>query len=225
MKGERLKALRESKKLTREELGSMVGASSSAVWRWENNDRNASDDKMLEIAKALGASVSYLLGEVDFSGSLTNYNEDSFAIERRSDFDSVYIPVVGSDRLKTEDSEVLKISSYMPLPKFLIKDISLEESQDLRIIKMIGDSMEPRYNDGDCIIYKQTMTGSDGDNVVAIYKSKACVRWLIIKDNIKALRSLNKNYPDITGSETDPIYIQGKVLSVIPHLKKDGGFY
>ena len=59
--GERIKEIREHKKLTQEQLSDAAGISKSFLSELENNKTNAGGQILLQIANVLGASVDYLL--------------------------------------------------------------------------------------------------------------------------------------------------------------------
>lgn len=59
--GERIREVRELKRMTQDKLAELTGISKSFLSDVENNKRNVSSDYLLRIANALGASVDYLL--------------------------------------------------------------------------------------------------------------------------------------------------------------------
>lgn len=60
--GKRLKAKREAKSLTQDELASMVGkASKQAISNWENSKAEPSISEVKELAKILGTTAGYLI--------------------------------------------------------------------------------------------------------------------------------------------------------------------
>jgi len=63
--GERLRILRDTKGLTGEEFGKMVGAAKQTVSNWENNKRAPSKETMVKIAELYNTSVDYLLCNTD----------------------------------------------------------------------------------------------------------------------------------------------------------------
>lgn len=58
----RLKELRQEKKLTQGELAREIGVSKITVLRWENEERQIKNDKAQALADYFGVSVGYLLG-------------------------------------------------------------------------------------------------------------------------------------------------------------------
>ena len=62
---EKILTLRKNKKLTQEELGSLVGVSKAAVYAWEKGAYQPEGDNLINLAGALGVSAAYLLEETD----------------------------------------------------------------------------------------------------------------------------------------------------------------
>lgn len=58
----RLKELRNSKKLTMDQLAAKLDVSKSRVNMWENNGTVPRQDKLIELANFLGVTTDYLLG-------------------------------------------------------------------------------------------------------------------------------------------------------------------
>jgi transcriptional regulator with XRE-family HTH domain len=63
--GERLKALRESKRYTHQHLANMLGLAMVQVWRYEAGKTDPSGDVLARMAKVFNVSVDYLLGLTD----------------------------------------------------------------------------------------------------------------------------------------------------------------
>jgi len=59
--GDRIRHIREKKKMTQDQLAEASGISKGFLSDVENNKRNISSQALLRIANALGASVDYLL--------------------------------------------------------------------------------------------------------------------------------------------------------------------
>lgn len=63
--GERLKELREERKVSMEELGKEIGVSHSAISRWERDLREPSLENAKQIAIFFKVSTDYLCGLED----------------------------------------------------------------------------------------------------------------------------------------------------------------
>lgn len=69
MNGEILKELRQSKGLTQQELGDLVGISASNVRMIEKNQRNGSLDVVSKLADYFNVSIDYLEGKTNYKNS------------------------------------------------------------------------------------------------------------------------------------------------------------
>lgn len=67
--GERIRDIREAKRLTQDRLAEMSGISKGFLSDLENDKRNVSSEYILRIANALGASVDYLLTGETFNSA------------------------------------------------------------------------------------------------------------------------------------------------------------
>ena len=63
---ERLKELREEKKLSRIQLAKMLDVSVRLISYWENNQRECDFDMLIKIANIFKVTIDYLLGRVDY---------------------------------------------------------------------------------------------------------------------------------------------------------------
>lgn len=85
--GQKIKALRESKGMTLEELGDKVGVGKSTVRKWETGMiANMKRDKIAKVAKALDVEPSYLMGwdenlEFNNSSLIPDILSDSVLVE------------------------------------------------------------------------------------------------------------------------------------------------
>lgn len=60
--GDRLRELREEKKLSAKALGKAIGVSDAAVLNWENNINDVKGEYLLKLAQYFEVSTDYLLG-------------------------------------------------------------------------------------------------------------------------------------------------------------------
>lgn len=72
--GSRIKVLRREKQLSQSELAVLCGTTSAAISRYENGKRIPRSDIVAKIAKALGASVDYLLSDLQAEQADTDDN-------------------------------------------------------------------------------------------------------------------------------------------------------
>jgi len=62
---EKLKELREYKKLSMMDLAKQTNISDAAISRWENGQRNIGSEHLITLAKFFGVTTDYLLGLED----------------------------------------------------------------------------------------------------------------------------------------------------------------
>lgn len=78
MKGNRIKLLREEKKIRQDELAKVLSISPSAVGMYERDEREPNDEITLKLAEYFGVSTDYLLGKSD----IRNPEEFKYAYNR-----------------------------------------------------------------------------------------------------------------------------------------------
>jgi phage repressor protein C with HTH and peptisase S24 domain len=78
-------------------------------------------------------------------------------------------------------------------------------------LRVLGDSMEPEFNEGDVLVIEPSVLVDDGCYVVAEHEGEYVFRQLTIEENKWYLKPLNSKYPDlqITGVEA----IRGRIIS------------
>ncbi|MCD7951374.1 MAG: helix-turn-helix domain-containing protein [Synergistaceae bacterium] len=113
MEGKRLKALRESAGFTsKEDFAKKIGVALNTLYRWESGTREPDSETMLKLARLLNTSVSYLVGEIDYSGPLGHFDQERDNINKKGESDVIRIPMVGD--AMTPDGKMLAIESYFP---------------------------------------------------------------------------------------------------------------
>lgn len=93
----RLKKLRQEKKLTQTELADEIGVTKLSISNWENEKHDIKSDKAQQLADYFGVSVGYLLGlESSQGGSLVALLEEIKEIKQYAcmvaGFNQVFIP-------------------------------------------------------------------------------------------------------------------------------------
>lgn len=95
-----------------------------------------------------------------------------------------------------------------------------------KIMTIEGDSMEPRFADGDRVLLSIDEDVRSGDIAVVCWDYRFYIRGFFLKDDSISLRPLNKNYPDIEIDRQDERFaIIGKVIAVLPPPQMVRGYY
>lgn len=79
-------------------------------------------------------------------------------------------------------------------------------------VRVAGDSMEPRFHDGQTVWVRQQRSLMTGEIGIFLYDGSAYLKKLVAVQDRMALRSLNPAYPDILVSPELPLRVLGKVL-------------
>ncbi len=80
-------------------------------------------------------------------------------------------------------------------------------------VRIAGNSMEPRYHDGQTIWVRQQRSLMSGEIGIFLYDGDAYLKKLVAEDGEVRLHSLNPAYQDIVISAALPLRVLGKVLS------------
>lgn len=80
-------------------------------------------------------------------------------------------------------------------------------------VRIAGDSMEPRYHNGQTIWVRQQRSLMSGEIGIFLYDGDAYLKKLVAEDGEVRLHSLNPAYQDILISAALPLRVLGKVLS------------
>lgn len=80
-------------------------------------------------------------------------------------------------------------------------------------VRVAGDSMEPRFHDGQTVWVSQQHSLMTGEIGIFLYDGCAYLKQLVAGDGCLALHSLNPAYEDIKISPALPLRVLGKVLA------------
>lgn len=77
--GQRIRQVREARKITASELARQAGVTPTAVWNWENNETAPRRPAFGKVAAALGVSEDYLLTGDEETGEAPGSKDSSVA--------------------------------------------------------------------------------------------------------------------------------------------------
>lgn len=200
--GERIKELRIKKQLSQDELAKRVGFSGrSVISKIESNDRGVRADYLVRIAQVLGTTPTYLL---------TGYNEKIHKVEN-----AVRIRVVGdvAAGIPIEEIDENDPDSWEEIPQ------SMAKQGDFFGLRLKGDSMAPRMNEGDVVIVRKQTYADNGDIVIAqVDKETATCKKIKKTDDGITLIGLNPSFTPLFYSWREvaemPVSIIGKVVEL-----------
>lgn len=203
--GENIKKLRESHKLTQEEFGKIVGVTDKAVSSWETGAKAPRMGVIQKISDYFNINKSAILDD-PIESNATILPQEKIRM----------IPVYESVSAGFGAYADNYILEYIPL--FISSD---EEAHNTLCIKVQGNSMYPKIEDGDSIqVLKQDWCESGQVAIVLIDDENAVVKKVEYNKSSITLLSFNPEYAPrvFKGAERDRLKILGIVRKVIKDI-------
>lgn len=187
---ERLTGLCDEMKIKPNNVAKAIGASTAIATKWKNGTVPNGETLVL-IADYFDCSIDYLMGRTDCK---------SMMIEEKSNYIRIYDSAVSAGT-----GLYIDYASYE----------SVETDDDVQsgdfAVRVSGDSMTPRFCDGDIVLVESAPRVEIGEIGIFIVDSQAYIKQL----GNNCLISLNSKYPPIDISKTESVYCQGKVIKVL----------
>ena len=166
-----LKKIREDRGLSQNKLGNMVGVNQTTIARWENKEIAPSIDNVEEISNKLNVPLYDLLGtDLRF--------DNATPININTDDNYVKIPVLGVIKAGIPIEAQQDILEYIDIPKSWTKG-----GKELFGLRISGDSMFPKYNEGDTVVFEKNNdfeTANNKDVAIMINGDDATFKKLLI---------------------------------------------
>ena len=192
-----LKKYLKINKVSRTQLSESLGISYSTISDWINGKSYPRIDKIELMANYFGINKSDLV-------------EDHFEDIKPQ---GIKIPVLGTVAAGIPISAVEDILDYEEIPQ------SWSNQGEFFGLRIKGDSMQPKMDEGDVVIVRQQSDANNGDTVIVLVNGDdATCKKLQKTDNGIMLVSTNPNYLPMffTNEEivTKPVVILGKVVEL-----------
>ncbi len=206
--GDRIKELRERKKMTQEELGKAIGTTKQTIFKYETNKiSNIPYNRLFLIATVLETDPFELLGWKEAES--TENTAGTISIP----FISQKISAGYGEDFLTDDSITLK---RIQIPESMARSVC--DKSVLVSAEVKGDSMiDANIYPGDYVIFAKGMIKGEGIYVIA-FAGDIMVKRLSFDrpKNQLTIISENKNYPVRTvDADSDGVRILGKVIGWI----------
>ncbi|WP_225884482.1 LexA family protein [Halomonas elongata] len=203
--GDRIRQRRTELGMNQPQLGKRIGRSKGAISQWESGKAKPDRDSLIVLAKGLQCSQEWLLeGKEGIQESREPYQLESNV--GPAPVMSGSVPVISWVQAGSF-TEVCHVeldpedTIWLPRPP--------GASDDCFALRVVGDSMVPRYNPGTLIYVDPEVQPENGDDVVARLSDssieEATFKRLIMEPGApKTLMALNPNWPhrfiDINGN-------------------------
>ena len=227
--GEILAHIREQQGLSQKELAQLLSAAgvtvtNQAISKWENGSTQPNASQFLVLCRVLKITdIGETFLGIKHSSPFRKLNEEG----RRKAMD--YIDLLERSGLYTPTdtlhTSVLRALPLYHLPvsagtgQFLDSDDyeMVEVGNDVPLnanfgVRICGDSMSPRFADGQIVWVRQQQTLGQGEIGIFLYNGDAYCKKLGTENGTPALISLNPAYPPLTINENSDFRVFGKVV-------------
>lgn len=199
------KQLFEERRLTQSEVAKNVGVTRQAVAYWLKGNL-PEGEKLEALCNYLNVEPSYL--EYGISENIQNFQNDDSMLS---------IPVLEGHRSNDNDLPesvaAIQVSKWWLMPR-----IKAAKPESLRIVNVLGNTMAPTLQDGDCVIIDTSITEFNSDGVYVFrFGDNLLIRRAQLQINGSLLLiSDNTAFPpmQIRGKEKDSLEIAGKCLTI-----------
>ena len=223
----------KEKHLTQKDFSANSGISESTISDWKKKGTNPAADKLSAIAESLEVSLDFLITGKEKSSStdltadeqeLLTYYKNLNDISKGKVIERAKML---SDEVKTplEEQKNTIFIEYYSLPASAGTGVYLDncdkdmiEIEDTPLnaaanfaLRVSGNSMEPRFHDGDMVLVESQPAVDIGDIGIFIVNAEGFIK----KFGGDKLISLNPDYDDIMLCEEDSFYCKGKVIGVL----------
>jgi SOS-response transcriptional repressor LexA len=204
--GDRIKQLRTKANLTQVELAEKAGVSPGQISLLENSERKITQDSFNKVIDALG------IKEEEFFGY-------GLTLAGIPDLHPRPIPVISWVNAglfaDAEDHWPVGVSSEGD-PVFSYRKVGLHAFG----LRVVGDSMAPRYLPGDTIIVDPEIRCDNGSPCVVVLDGKATFKFFKETEDLIILEPMNQNHREIIIRKSRPgdFRVVGKVVDLIPKM-------
>ena len=230
---ERVRYYRERNRMEQKELSKRLGITANSISNWENGRARPDINLIPALCDVLHVTLYDLFGMKDPTVILTE-NEQSLIDSYRnlSEGHRFAVRELADSLRQVQQAEECPRIRQLPLyekslaagigdptefedeftPVFLYAD-NIDSRADC-VFSVSGDSMEPKFHDGDLVIVERIPNASElkkGETGAFIISNEIYIKNLG-KDG---LESINPNYKPILFNGSDSIYLIGRVLGTL----------
>lgn len=207
--GQRLKKIREDLGYNQNDFAAELGISSKTYWDYEKDKSPIKSTFIESLVKKYEINASWL-----FTGKGEMYTNKEVVLPTiaTSYSDCVTLPLITAS---AGGGYSLISNARISVPMDELKKIGYLIFDNLVIVKISGDSMSEKINDGDILVIDTKFEAvQDGKIYVINYGGELFCKYLLNNVTEVILKSHNKDYPPVSlkGDELDSLKIIGKVI-------------
>ncbi len=177
---DKIKYYRIQRNLSQEEVAEELETSAVNISRYENGDRKTNQDILFKLSQLFGVSINDFFPPVDNAKYIDLISN------------TIKIPVLGFIKAGVPIEAQEDIIDYVDIPAIWTKG-----GKDFYALKISGDSMTPKYNEGDIVIFEQTKdyeAGRNKDCAVMVNCTECTFKKVFIDEHGITLQPYNINY-------------------------------
>lgn len=198
----RIRELRKERKMNQTEFAKALNVHQTAVSQWETEKTVPDIENMKVVADYFGVSLDYLLCRTDDPNEVLAPHVSPGAVR---------VPVYGTIPAGVPMEAIEDIIDYEEIPQEWTRG-----GREFFGLRIKGDSMYPRYEDGDVIIFKRQDTCENGqDCAVMVNGDDATFKRVKLSDRAVVLVSLNPNYEPMIYAPNDV-----RIIGVVYELRR-----
>ncbi len=208
--GQRIRALRRSKKLTQVQLAKIAGVSSPAVTEWEKDSYLPKAASLEAMANEFGVTAEYIL-----TGKGGEPKKEHNVAPVAPKMAPVLSWVQAGVFTNVEAIDMSRVEEWLPLP---------DDCDKCFYLKVQGLSNYPVFEEGDYILVDPTVQYDEmqsGDVIVVRKHDEATFKRLVIEpDNSRYLQAINPEFkPNIIPLDEECIFV-GEVIDSVRYVFK-----
>lgn len=228
--GEKIRYYRKKQKITQEQLGKRIDASKARISNYETGYRSPQQDDLFALAEALDISINDLFPPIKKGNNNDIMPLYSKLTEPRQA--KVYNFAENQYKEQTvEQNNVYQLDEYHkeylyggasagrgqyvydePVETVSVHTADIPNAPYDIMLKVVGDSMEPAFRDGEYIFVKRTEEIHNGAFGIFIINGESYLKKVYLEEDKLRLVSLNSNYDDLYFDENDDIKLVGRVV-------------
>lgn len=204
MFGQRLKALRAAHQISQKNLAAKLFVSPQAVGKWEREEATPNPDTVRKLSEIFDVSADYLLGR-----------EPSQNISPTSD--ALRVPVLGVIQAGVPIDAIEDVLDWEEVPATWGSG-----GRQYFGLRVKGDSMYPKYLEGDTVILRKDSTCDSGDDCAVLLNGDAATlkQVFLREDGAVELRPVNPTYPPRTYSPAEIESLPMQIIGVVVELRR-----
>lgn len=202
-----VRELRKMAGMQQKEVAIAVGVSRPTVSEWEHGKKDPSGERLMNLAKLFDVDPGVILG----------YKIGEYDIPSQDNPSALRVPILGTIPAGIPIEAIEEVMDWEELPAEMARG-----GKEYFGLRVKGDSMYPRYEDGDTIILRKQDTCESGqDCAVMVNGEDATFKRVRINENGIMLMPINPAYEPRFYTAKEVCDLPVRILGVVVQLRRD----